>query len=134
MTINAAQRKHSASAFTSSSNLNVSLNIGIASIQRWRARQLVESWHLYRAVPGASLWFTANSQKRRPIRLYAVLTEDRPGLTLSVLGEHATGGANPRRNTNGLSGRFPASRIPMMRHSVTTPNSVYTDTWGPYNN
>lgn len=46
-------------------NCNVNENIGIAFIQRWRARQLVEGWHLYRAVPGASSWITANSRERQ---------------------------------------------------------------------
>lgn len=100
---------------------NVNVNIGIAFIQRWRARQLVEGWHLYRAVPGASSWHTANRLERRLDWLSAVLTEDRPSLTLSVLGEHATGGANPRRNTNGWSVQRPAFQTPLMGHSVT-PN------------
>lgn len=120
--ISTTQRKHSATAFTSSSNLNVSLNIGIASIQRWRARQLVEGWHLYRAVPGASFWITANHQKRRLDWCCAAVTDGRPSLTLSVLGEHATGGANPRRITNTDSVQRPAYRMMLMRHSVKTPN------------
>lgn len=125
MMINAAQRKHSASAFTSSSNLNVSLNIGIAFIQRWRARQLVESWHLYRAVPGASSWLTANGLEQR-LDCFAcpggLPLAGRHVRTLSALGMRATGGANPRRSINGLSGRCPTLRVPLMRHSVKTPS------------
>ena len=136
MMINAAQRRHSANAFTSSSNLNVSLNIGIAFIQRWRARQLVEGWHLYRAVPGASSWLTANDHEQRlglgfffsaiafSWRHHASSGRDpavsnRPIRTLSVLGMHATGGANPRRSTVAAGLRADAATV---RHSVMTPN------------
>ena len=122
MTISTTQRRHSASAFTSNSNLNVSLNIGIAYIQRWRARQLIRVGYLYRALPGASSWLTANSREQRLSWFCAALHKGRPSLTLSVLGEHATGGANPRRSSNGWSVQQPASETPLMRHSVKTPN------------
>lgn len=93
------------------------MNIGLAFIQRWRARQLFEGWHLYRAVPGASQGRYRESPLSIGLVGFVPSHRDRPNRTLSTLGEHATGDANPRRYSNGLSAPVPPLRVPLLRHS-----------------